>query len=136
MTQIATVERVLSPGRVEIVVARQSACAHDCGKCAGCGGTPAPVRARASDPIGTGPGEKVVVESRTRDLLGIAALVYLLPMAGLLMGYLIAAAAGTPTAVQYGAAVLGAAVGIVPAFRAERRIRARGGPSFTVVRRF
>ena len=43
MKQIATVDKLFSDGRAEIVVARQSACAHDCGECAGCGGTPAPI---------------------------------------------------------------------------------------------
>ena len=47
MTQIATVEKKLGAGYVEISVPRKSACGHDCEECAGCGMTGAAVRARA-----------------------------------------------------------------------------------------
>ena len=39
MTQIATVEKKLGAGYVEISVPRKSACGHDCEECAGCGMT-------------------------------------------------------------------------------------------------
>ena len=42
MTQIATVEKKLEPGFVEISVPRKSACGHDCEECAGCGMTGRP----------------------------------------------------------------------------------------------
>ena len=41
MTQTATVTAVAGPGLVQVTVARQSACSHDCGSCAGCGAMPA-----------------------------------------------------------------------------------------------
>lgn len=71
MTQIATVEKKLGAGYVEISVPRKSACGHDCEECAGCGMTGAAIRARAEDPVGVSAGEKVVVESSTRKLLGV-----------------------------------------------------------------
>ena len=49
MTQIATVEKKLGAGYVEISVPRKSACGHDCEECAGCGMTGAAIRARAED---------------------------------------------------------------------------------------
>ena len=73
MTQIATVKRKLEPGFVEISVPRKSACGHDCEECAGCGMTGAAIQARASDPIGVETGDKVVVQSETKKLLGVAA---------------------------------------------------------------
>ena len=66
---------------------RKSACGHDCEECAGCGMTGAAIHARAKDPWGSGRGEKVVVESATRKILGVVALVYLLPVVGFLLGY-------------------------------------------------
>ena len=87
MTQIATVEKKLEPGFVEISVPRKSACGHDCEECAGCGMTGAAIHARASDPIGVEPGDKVVVQSETKKLLGVVALVYLLPVIAFLLGY-------------------------------------------------
>lgn len=58
MTQIATVEKKLGAGYVEISVPRKSACGHDCEECAGCGMTGAAIRARAEDPVGVSAGEK------------------------------------------------------------------------------
>ena len=134
MTQIATVERILNAGYAEISVARQSACAHDCAQCAGCGGTPAPVKARAVNPIGAEPGQRVLVESSARTLLGIAALVYLAPVALFLAGYLAGAVLSAPEAVRYGGAVLGFFLGLVPAVLYDRRLGRGGGMAFTIVR--
>lgn len=136
MTQIATVERILDSGHAEISVPRKSACGHDCEECAGCGITGAAVRARAANPIGAAPGQKVVVESSTKKMLRIVALVYLTPVALFFAGYLAALAAGAGVAVQYGAAGLGFLLGILAAVAYDRRLRARGGLSFTIVRLF
>ena len=136
MTQIATVERILDAGHAEISVPRKSACGHDCEECAGCGVTGAAVRARAVNPIGAAPGQKVVVESSTKKLLRIVALVYLIPVVLFFVGYLGAFAMTSSTAVQYTAAVLGFVLGILGAIAYDRRLRARGGLSFTIVRLF
>ena len=89
MTQIATVEKILPGGFVEISVPRKSACGHDCEECAGCGMTGAAIHARAKDPVGVRPGQKVVVESsHPEELIGCQwRLVYLLPVVGFLLGY-------------------------------------------------
>ena len=75
MTQIATVERILDADHAVISVPRKSACGHDCEECAGCGVSGAAVKAKAINPIGARPGQKVVVESSTQKMLGIVALV-------------------------------------------------------------
>ena len=136
MTQIATVERILDSGHAEISVPRKSACGHDCEECAGCGVTGAAVQARAANPIGASPGQKVVVESSTKKMLRIVALVYLTPILLFLTGYLGALALTASVAIQYTAAALGFALGIAVAVTYDRRLRARGGLSFTIVRLF
>ena len=136
MTQIATVERILDRDHAEISVPRKSACGHDCEECAGCGVTGAAVKARAENPIGAQPGQKVVVESSTRKMLGIVVLVYAIPVALFLIGYLAAFALGAGVGVQYAAAGVGFLLGIIFAIRYDRRLRARGGLSFTIVRLF
>ena len=136
MTQIATVERILNAGYAEISVARQSACAHDCAECAGCGVTGVSIQARAANPIGAEPGDRVVVRSDTGRLLGIAAAVYLLPMVLLIVGYCAGALAAPFAAVRGAAAAAGFAAGLLPAFFYDRRARERGGLSFTIVRFF
>ena len=136
MTQIATVEKILPGGFVEISVPRKSACGHDCEECAGCGMTGAAIHARAKDPVGVRPGQKVVVESDTKKMLKIVSFVYLIPVILFLAGYLIMLACNTSVAVQYTAAVAGAVLGILLAIWYDRRVKARGGLSFTIVRVF
>lgn len=136
MTQIATVERILDPNHAEISVPRKSACGHDCEECAGCGVTGAAVHARAINTIGARPGQKVVVESSTQKMLGIVALVYLIPVVLFMLGYLVMVFLKASVSVQYFAAVAGFAIGIVLAIVYDRRLRARGGLVFTIVRLF
>lgn len=136
MTQIATVERILDSGHAEISVPRKSACGHDCEECAGCGVTGAAVRARALNPIGAAPGQKVVVESSTKKMLRIVVLVYLIPVALFFLGYLGALAVTNSVAAQYTAAGAGFVLGILGAIGYDRRLRVRGGLSFTIVRLF
>lgn len=91
MTQVATVEKILKDGYVQISVPRKSACGHDCEECAGCGMTGASIYAEARDPVGVHPGDKVVVESSTRAILGVTWLVYMLPVVFFLLGYFLSA---------------------------------------------
>ena len=136
MTQIATVEKILPGGFVEISVPRKSACGHDCEECAGCGMTGAAIHARAKDPVGVRPGQKVVVESDTKKMLKIVSFVYLIPVVLFLAGYLITLALTPSVAVQYTVAVAGAVLGVLLAVWYDRRVKARGGLSFTIVRVF
>ena len=129
MTQIATVERILDADHAEISVPRKSACGHDCEECAGCGVTGAAVHARASNPIGARPGQKVVVER-------IVVLVYLIPVVLFLAGYVIMSLLTDSVAAQYAVAAAGFAAGIVFAIFYDRRLRARGGLTFNIVRVF
>ena len=92
MTQIATVTALPGPGTAEVTVARQTACGHDCEECAGCGVTGAAVHARALNPIGARPGQKVVVQSDTGKMLHIVVLVYLIPVLLFFVGYFVTAA--------------------------------------------
>ena len=79
---------------------------------------------------------KVVVESDTKKMLKIVSFVYLIPVILFLAGYLIMLACNTSVAVQYTAAVAGAVLGILLAIWYDRRVKARGGLSFTIVRVF
>ena len=136
MPQIATVERILDPGHAEISVPRKSACGHDCEECAGCGVTGAAVHARAKNPIGAAPGQKVVVESSTKKMLWIITLAYMVPVALFLAGYLGGVLLSGSIAVQYALAVAGFALGLLIAVGYDRRLRRQGGLSFTIVRLF
>ena len=76
MTQTAMVRRILPQNRVELSIMRESACGHDCSSCGGCSmSEKREVTVIANDPIGAHPGDSVIVESSSKRLLGIAALV-------------------------------------------------------------
>ena len=136
MAQIATVERILDGDHAVISVPRKSACGHDCEECAGCGVSGAAVRAKAINPVGAKPGQKVVVQSDTKKMLRIVALVYLIPVVLFILGYVVMALLGTSVALQYTVAIAGFLGGIVAAVGYDRYLRARGGLSFTIVRLF
>ncbi len=136
MTQIATVSRIIDSNYAEISVPRKSACGHDCEECAGCGVTGAAVLAKAANPIGARIGEKVVVHSDTNKMLGIVALVYLIPVALFLVGYVVMAFLTPSVAAQYAVAIAGFFIGIAFAILYDRKLKERGGLTFTIVRLF
>lgn len=135
MTQIATVERLLDGDYAVISVPRKSACGHDCEECAGCGVTGTAVEARAANPIGAEPGQKVVVQSDTQKMLGIVAMVYLIPVVLFLACYLGTMLLVSPSAAGIAGGV-GFAAGIGIAVLYDRRLRRQGGLRFTIVRLF
>lgn len=135
MTQIATVERLLDGDYAVISVPRKSACGHDCEECAGCGVTGAAVEARAANPIGAEPGQKVVVQSDTQKMLGIVAMVYLIPVVLFLACYLGTMLLVSPSVAGIAGGV-GFAAGIGIAVLYDRRLRRQGGLRFTIVRLF
>ena len=100
MTQIATVEKILGDRKVEISVVRKTACGHDCEECAGCGVSGAAIYMTARCDLSVKPGDKVLVESSTKQLLGIAALVYLIPVVCFFLGYFLPF--GAPEEVRIG----------------------------------
>ena len=135
MTQVATVQRIISETYAEIAVPRKSACGHDCEECAGCGISGASVYARARNPIGARPGQKVVVESSSQKLLGIVALVYLTPIVLFFLGYFLTASLAS-VALRYLVAAVGFFSGILIAVLYDRHMKKQGGLSFTIVRLF
>lgn len=136
MTQIATIERIIDSNHALISVPRKSACGHDCEECAGCGVSGAAVKAKAVNPIGATPGQKVVVESSTKKMLGIVAFVYTIPVVLFILGYLLMVFAGGSVPLQYGVAIFGFLVGIVLAILYDRKIKRQGGLTFRIVRLF
>ncbi len=132
MTQIATVEEILDHGYAKISVPRKSACGHDCEECAGCGVTGTAVRARARNDIGARPGQKVVVESSTKKLLGVVVLVYLLPLLGFLVGYFLSAGLGETVRALIG--IGAAALSFVPCVIYDRYARKHETLTYTILR--
>lgn len=135
MTQIATVDALLDNGYVQISVPRKSACGHDCEDCAGCGMTGAAIKARAKDPVGVTVGQKVVVESSTKKLMGVVALVYVLPVVLFLLGYFLTYSLKTE-GVRYAIAIAAAAAAFIPCVFYDRYTKKHGTLNYTIQRIF
>ena len=113
---------------------RKTACGHDCEECAGCGMTGAAIHARAKNDPNAQPGEKVVVESSTKKLLGVVALVYLLPVVGFLLGYFLSE--GLAENWRYGIAFLASAASYLPSVFYDRYARRKELLTYTILRVF
>lgn len=134
MTQIATVEKDLGGGYAEVSVPRKSACGHDCEECAGCGMTGAAIKARARNDIGAQPGDKVVVESSTKKIFGVVALVYVLPVVLFLLGYFLSE--GLAEGMRYAIAVATFVVSFIPCVLYDRHARKKELLTYQIIRLF
>ena len=134
MTQIATVEKDLGGGYAEVSVPRKSACGHDCEECAGCGMTSAAIKARARNDIGAQPGDKVVVESSTKKIFGVVALVYVLPVVLFLLGYFLSE--GLAEGMRYAIAVATFVVSFIPCVLYDRHARKKELLTYQIMRLF
>lgn len=132
MTQIATVTGLPGPGTALVAVVRQSACAHDCAECGGCGGRAGSLTVRAETEIPVSIGDKVELCSSGK-VLGIAALVYLTPAALFLVGYLLPAF--LPEGGRYLCGGLGFLLGLAGAVWYDRRVRREGAVSYQITRK-
>ena len=132
MTQIGTVTAVPEPGTAVVQVVRQSACAHNCAECAGCGAMAGSLSVRARSALELSPGDRVELYSDGR-VLGIAALVYLGPVALFLLGYLLSAGAAEAARYLWGGA--GFVLGLAGAAVCDRRLKKRRAVTYRVTRK-
>ena len=127
MQQQVQVSRVYPNGDCEVFVLRESACSGDCHKCSGCGAQAQQVFVRARNPIGAGPGDKVIVASRTRQVLPAILVVYILPLVLMLAGYF----AGLALRVSAGGlACAGFALGVAFIIACDRLVARRQGVTY------
>ncbi len=127
MQQQVQVSRVYPNGDCEVFVLRESACSGDCHKCSGCGAQAQQVFVRARNPIGAGPGDKVIVASRTRQVLPAILVVYILPLVLMLAGYF----AGLALRVSAGGlACAGFALGVAVIIAYDRLVARRQGVTY------
>ena len=134
MTQTACVRRLVSGTKAEIAVLRSSACGHSCADCGGCKMYDQPqVTALADNSLGAAVGDTVVVESATAHVLGIAAVVYLLPVLLFFGLYFLAGAlrVGEPLALLFGGA--GFAIGVAAAVLLNRHMGKREKIAFRII---
>lgn len=137
MTQNAVVKRLLPDGKAEVEVTRQSACGHDCAKCGG-GCTEmvsGPILAEAVNAIGAQPNERVVIEGEFRQLMGLAAIVYAVPLVLFFGLFAVGSLFGLGEGGAAALGIVGFVLGVVSAIQYNKRYKARGTMVFTIVSR-
>ena len=87
MEQIVRIKQVLPDQKAEIFLVRESGCSGDCHKCSGCGAAKETMIAVAENTIGAKPGDFVKVATDTKQILGMAMLVYVMPLVLFFAGY-------------------------------------------------
>ena len=137
MVQNAIVKKQVGEGLVQVSLLRQMECGLHCdGACAGCGQKPKEeILALASDPLGVSPGNVVEVEPVDGHNISTSVVVFLLPCRGLGLGYVLGRSLlhmGELAAM--GPALLGLALGFVPAFLLNRAITRSKAPEFRVLK--
>jgi sigma-E factor negative regulatory protein RseC len=91
MTTTGIVTRLIDQHNAEVEVERGTACGGNCGSCEACVFQNT-IRTVAKNRVSALPGQRVTIESKTSDVLGAAALLYIVPFILFFIGYAIAAA--------------------------------------------
>jgi len=124
MRQSARVLRAGRPGYVEVTVCRGAACSHArvCGSCEHCGllEGASEIVVEARNDVGAQVGDTVILETDTRSVLGVAAVLYLVPFALFLALSLFGSAIGCSERVAAALGCGGFALGLFGAYILER----------------
>ena len=137
MVQNAIVKQIVREGVAQVSLLRQMECGLHCdGACEGCSQKPKEeILALASNLIGAQPGDHVEVEPTMGHNIGVSLVVFLLPCVGLGAGYVLGQSAlHLSDVAALGTALLGLAVGFVPAFLVNRAIARSKAPEFKILK--
>ena len=133
MIQYARVTKIIDESMARISVVRESACGHDCTSCGGCAMASAPVVADAENCIGAKVGDCVIVETDTTAVIGIAAVVYLFPLALFFALYIMCRVFDAGEAVAVISGALGFAAGVLCAVCLNKRVAKKKSVAFKIV---
>lgn len=121
MTQDAVVIKAFENGLAEVLVARGTSCGEHCGSCSVCKYV-GEIHTYAKNKIHAAVGDKVVIESKTGEVLGAAFMIYIIPMVAMLIAYLAASAMGYGENISVPVAFIAflACVGVVTLYQRAR----------------
>lgn len=132
MTQDAIVYRRLANNMAEVVVTRTTACGSNCGNCESCI-FQSEIKTLARNLINAGPGQRVIIESKSSRIYGAALMVYIVPMILALAGYFIGYALGAAEGLCILSSFLGLALGAVILVVTQRKKMAKDPITFDIV---
>ena len=132
MNQDAIVYRRLPNNMAEVVVTRSTACGSNCGNCESCI-FQSEIKTTARNLINAGPGQRVVIESKSSRIYTAALMVYILPLVLAFAGYFIGYAAGASEGLCILATFLGLALGAVILVVTQRRKMAKDPITFDII---
>lgn len=133
MTQSAIVKRILGDGYAEVHVERISACGKSCASCGGGCAEKKIISVRAANLAKAKPGDRVVIESATKGILGAAMLVYMVPILFFFAAYVLSAALKLPETAGIVISVAAFMLGAACVYIVNRYIRRDRDMEFNIV---
>ena len=119
----------ISGKSAEIEITRSSSCGESCASCGLCPGLTA--RVSASNDIGAALGDTVTIDMADKKILGAAALVYIVPVAVLIIGYFIAYAISHSELISAAAGFVFMALTFAVLILSDKRLKRRYTPRIT-----
>ena len=132
MTQDAIVYKRLPNNMAEVVVTRTTACGSNCGNCESCI-FQSEIKTVARNLINAGPGQRVLIESKSSRIFGAALMVYILPMVLALVGYFAAYSGGAGEGLCILSSFIGLGLGAVLLVVTQRRKMAKDPITFDII---
>jgi len=132
MTQDAVVTRELANGLAEVAVIRMTACGSNCGNCESCI-YQNELKITAKNRIGARRGQRVIIESKSSAVYKAAMLVYIVPIALVVIGYFLAYLAGAGEGLCVAAAFAGLILGAVIIVMSQRLRKNKNPITFDIV---
>ena len=132
MTQDAIVYKRLPNNMAEVVVTRTTACGSNCGNCESCI-FQSEIKTVARNLINAGPGQRVLIESKSSRIFGAALMVYILPMVLALVGYFAAYSIGAGEGLCILSSFIGLGLGAVLLVVTQRRKMAKDPITFDII---
>ena len=133
MRQRAKVIALLPGEEAQVSIKRETACGHDCTSCGACGAQARPIIAEVKNPLGAQVGDDVDIETNTSRVLGLACVVYVVPIILLLAFYAIANSIWESEVLSIGGAAFGLLCGVLVSI-AVNKAEARKSATSTIVR--
>ena len=131
MEQLVRVQKLNDDGTAQVLHIRESACSGDCHKCSGCGAVDQKMILTAKNLIGAKVGDLVVIQSASGPVLAAAAMLYMVPLALFVGGYLLGES-------QWGRGglfgFLGFGLGIAGAVAYDRLVSRKKNTQYTIVK--